>query len=85
MKLKSEYLTYELDGQQLIIGSNSAFNGLIRGNSSASFIISCLKSETSEEEIIRKMLAKYDADEQTIRKDVKLLLDKLRGAGVLED
>ena len=45
----------------------------------------CLKDEVTEEEIVEKMLAKYDATKEQITKDVGDILAKLRGIGAVEE
>ena len=48
------------------------------------FIVDCLKSETSETEIIEKMSEKYDAPKEIIAMDVKKILDTLRSIGAID-
>ncbi len=86
MKLKNEFITHEVDGEQMIVSTgNTTFNGLVRSNKTASFIVNCLKSETSESKIVEKMLEKYDAPKEIICNDVKKILDTLRSIGALDE
>lgn len=86
MKLKDGFITHEIDGEQIMVSAgNTKFNGLIRSNRTASFIVDCLKSETSESEIIEKMTEKYDAPKEVISKDVKKILDTLRSIGAIDE
>ena len=62
-----------------------SFSGMVRSNQTAGFIVECLKDEVTEEEIIEKMLAKYDAPREQITKDVEDVLAKLRGIGAVEE
>lgn len=62
-----------------------SFSGMIRSNQTAGFIVECLKDEVTEEEIVEKMLAKYDATKEQITKDVGDILAKLRGIGAVEE
>ncbi len=85
MKLKDGFITHETDGEQIMVSAgNTAFNGLVRSNETAAFIVDQLKSETSEQEIVAKMLEKYDAPEKVISVDVKRVLDTLRQIGALD-
>ena len=53
MKLKDGFITHETDGEQIMVSAgNVKFSGLVRSNRTAAFIVDCLKSETSETEII---------------------------------
>lgn len=83
MKLKEEFITRELADEQIMVSSGGAFNGMVRSNKTAAFIVECLASDTTEKEIIEKMLEKYDAPEDIISEDVKKVLDTLRSIDAL--
>lgn len=85
MKLKDGFITHETDGEQIMVSAgNVKFSGLVRSNRTAAFIVDCLKSETSETEIIEKMSEKYDALKEIIAMDVKKILDTLRSIGAID-
>ena len=66
MKLNPKFLTHETKGEHITVSTTGTkFNGLIRSNSTAAFIVESLKSDTTESEIVDKMLAKYDVDRDT--------------------
>ena len=86
MRLRSEFLTHKNGTEAFIIPTEKAeFSGLVRGNKAFGDVIDLLKTDTTEDEIVRAMLAKYDAPEQTIRQDVRKGLDALRSAGALSE
>lgn len=85
MKLKEDYITYETDGEQIMVCASGAFSGLARSNKTASFIIDCLREDTTEEAIVEKMLKKYDAPKEIISADVAKIIVKLREIGAIED
>lgn len=86
MKLKDGFITHESDGEHITVSAGgSNFNGLIRSNKTAGFIVECLKEDITEEEIIEKMLAKYDAPREIIASDVAKILAKLRSIGALDE
>ena len=85
MKLKEDYITYETDGEQIMVCASGAFSGLARSNKTASFIIDCLREDTTEEAIVEKMLEKYDAPKEIISADVAKIIVKLREIGAIED
>ena len=62
----------------------SNFLESVQSNRTAAFIVDCLKSETSETEIIEKMSEKYDAPKEIIAMDVKKILDTLRSIGAID-
>lgn len=85
MKLKDEFITQDSDGEQIMVAAGgSAFQGLVRSNSTAAFIINCLKEETTKEAIIEKMTEFYDAPEEVIAADVANVLEQLKTIGAWE-
>lgn len=44
MRLKDEFITYETDGEQIMVAAGTdSFSGLVRSNETAGFIVECLK------------------------------------------
>lgn len=86
MKLRKGFITHESNGEHITVtAGNTAFNGLVRSNKTAGFIIECLKENVTKEEIVHKMLDKYDACEETITKDVDMILARLQEIGAIDD
>lgn len=86
MKLKDGFITHETDGEQIMVSAgNTKFSGLVRSNSTASFIVDCLKDNVTENEIVEKMAEKYDAPKEIISADVKKILDTLRSIGAIDE
>jgi hypothetical protein len=86
MKLKEGFITHETDGEQIMVGAGQThFTGLVRSNKTAAFIVDCLKSETSREQIINAMAEKYDASVEVIGRDVDVILNQLRSIGALDE
>lgn len=85
MKLKNGFITHESDGEQILIDTANNFAGLVRSNPTAAFIVDCLKTETTEAEILEKMLAKYDADAEVMAEDIKMIIGKLRKIGAIDE
>ncbi len=85
MKLKKDFITHEIDGTQFLVPvGGEAFSGLVRSNKTAAFIVDCLKEETTADEIVDKMCAKYDAPRATIAADVAAVIENLRGIHAIE-
>ena len=86
MKLKPDFITQTIDNTQFLvpIGAES-FQGIVRSNKSAAFIVDCLKEETTEEAIVDAMCKKYDAPRDVIAADVKNILNTLRRINALEE
>lgn len=86
MRLKEGFITHETDGEQIMVAAGkNRFSGLVRSNSTAAFIVDCLKTETTKREIVDAMEAKYDAPRDVMEQDVDKILDKLREIGALDE
>ena len=86
MKLKEGFVTQEIGGQQVMVSvSGEAFNGMVRSNQTAGFIVSLLKEDTTKEEIVKTMLKEFDASEEQVSKDVDMVVGKLREIGAIQD
>lgn len=86
MKLKEGFVTHEMGGEQIMIATGAAsFAGLVRSNPTAAFIVDCLKEETTRDQIVEKMLAKYDATADVIGTDVDKIIAKLRSINALDE
>ena len=63
MKLKDGFITRTVQGTQMMVaveGSGTNFHGLVRSNETAAFIVDCLKTDTTEERIVDRLLEEYD-------------------------
>ena len=85
MKLKKEFITHTSGDEQLMISAGGSFNGMVRSNKTAAFIIDMLKEETTKRAIVDAMLERYDADEAVISADVDKVIDALRGIGAIDE
>lgn len=86
MKLKDNFITHQYDDVQIMIGSeNTNFRGIVQSNATAAFIVDCLKKETTKEQIVQKMLEKYDASEDVISSDVNSIISKLKTIGAIDE
>lgn len=86
MKLKTEFVTKNMgDTQVMVAVGGSSFTGVVRSNKTAAFIVDLLKEEITREQIVARMLDKYDASEEQISADVDSILEKLRGIGALDE
>ena len=86
MKLNSGFILHN-DGEQKLLVSTGAtnFSGLVRSNSSAGFIIQCLETETTEDEIVAKMQKKWEVSDEIARRDVRKITEQLRDIGAIEE
>ena len=86
MKLKDQFITQTIEDTQFLVAVGSeGFSGVVRSNPTAAFIVDMLKEETTKEDIVDAMCAKYDAPREVISNDVEGILNTLRGIGALEE
>ena len=87
MKLNPNFLTHESKGEHYMVSTGGTeFSGIVKSNSTAAFIIDCLSSDTTENEITDKLLEKYTGVERAVvEKDVAKVIAKLRTIGAIED
>ncbi len=86
MHLKCDFEVMELNEEKIAVpvGENAAaFNGVIKLNDTAVSILNLLKKETSAEAIVDALLAEYDADRDTVEKDVEKYIVEFTNAGVI--
>lgn len=86
MKLKDGFVTHEMGDEQILVATGNAnFAGMVRSNPTAGFIVDCLKEDTTREEIIGKMLDKYDVTREIVAADVDKIIAKLRSINALDE
>ncbi len=86
MKLKKGFITYDTDSESMLIPSGSvSFSGLVKGNRTLGAVLTLLKEETTEAEIIASMKNRFDAPEEVIASDVAKVLSELRSIGALDE
>ncbi|MDD6060599.1 MAG: PqqD family protein [Ruminococcus sp.] len=85
MKLKESFVTHKNKDDYMMIDASGKFAGLIHSNATTAFIVDCLRTETTKEEIIQKMLDKYDADETDVAKDVDKIINALKSIGAVDE
>ena len=86
MKLRGDFLTHQTDSETLLVpAGNAKFSGIVKGNSTFGEILSLLKNDITESQLITEMRAKYDAPEEVIAQDVRKILDSLRQVKALDE
>lgn len=88
MKIKSGYMLREVDGVSIVVAigkESTKFNGMIRLNSTGSFLWRTLSEGCDYNGLLGKMLETYDVDEETARKGIDGFLAKLKENGLLVD
>ena len=86
MKIKEGFILRKVGKQYVVAATGQAsrdFNGMMRLNVSAAYVFDLLKSETTEEELVRALMAEYTVEESIARADISAFLHKLKEAGAL--
>ena len=87
MKLNSNFLTHQSQEEYYMIStSNAKFNGIIKNNETANFIIECLKMDITESGIVDRILKEYEVEDKAkVENDVKKVINTLREIGALDE
>lgn len=87
MKLNSNFITHTTKGEHYMVSTGDIeFKGILKNNNTAAFIIECLKSQITENEIIDKLLEKYsNVSYEIAKKDVHDIIEQLRSIGAVEE
>ena len=86
MKLKDNFITQDVEDIQFLVPvGGEAFQGIVRSNETAAFIVNCLRNETTEEAIAEAMFEEYEAPREVILADLRKILETLRGINALEE
>ncbi len=86
MKLRKEFVTIsDSNGSTTVSTDTKLFSGIIKGNSTALFILNCLENDISMEELAEKICNEYDADPETVKSDLEIMIGKLRSINAIEE
>lgn len=86
MRLNDDFIVYDLGGDVNMVptgAATQAYRGIVRCNKTAAFIIECLKTETTEAELLEKLKQKYEGDADRMAENLKKTLNTLRSIHAL--
>ena len=80
MKIKEGFLLRQVAGQTVVLptGDELDLNMMITLNGTGAFLWDLLQNETTEEELVKALLAEYDVDEERAKASVAAFVNKLR-------
>jgi hypothetical protein len=87
MKIDKSFILREIAGDYVIVPTGETalqFNGLITVNEVGAFLWEKLQEEITEQELVEAVLAEYEVDADTAKKDVSEFLDYLVKGSILE-
>ncbi|MGN0632751.1 MAG: PqqD family protein [Oscillospiraceae bacterium] len=85
MKLKESFVTHKSNDDYMMIDASGKFSGLVHSNATAAFIVECLKTETTKDEIVAKMLEVYEVSEKEAADGADKIIEALKGIGAIEE
>lgn len=86
MKIKKEFVMRRIDDECLLVPvgeTASSFNGIITLNEVGAFVWEQLPHCADEAELLKRILAEYEVDEETAAADLKELLQSFRDAELI--
>ena len=80
MKIKEGFLLRQVAGQTVVLptGDELDLNMMITLNGTGAFLWALLQEETTEEEMVKALLAEYDVDEARAKTSVAAFVNQLR-------
>lgn len=88
MKIKEGFVVREVAGTYLALATgelSKIYNGSLTLNSSAKFIFDCFQTDTTKDEVVKKMMDYYeDLDEATAKDAVDTFVSRLEGENLID-
>ncbi len=87
MKLKEEFVIHKVGEKYIAVATGEAakeLNGMIRCNEIANTILTLLKKETTEEQVVSAIMEEYEGEADVIRCEVHKVIEQLREEHLLE-
>ncbi len=86
MRIKDVFEVEVIDDKQFMVClDNSIFAGMIELNETASFIVECLKTDCTVEDIASRIAEEYEATVEEIMPGVKQIVSQLRDINAIMD
>ena len=88
MKLKKDLLLRRVAGTWVVVPVRKlsvSFNGMVTLNDAGALLWRALEQGGDENALTAALQKEYDVDRDTAAKDIEAFLEKLRGAGFLEE
>ena len=86
MRLKEGFITHMGAEEHITVSAGGReFNGMIRSNQTAGYILESLKKDVSEADIVDYLYEKYDQSKSQIKEDVETIIQKLHSIGAIDE
>lgn len=86
MRIKDGFILRQVAGNYIVIGVGEEavdFNGMITVNETGAFLWGVLEKGATKEDMLSALMAEYDVDEETAKKDITDFLIKLNDGKLL--
>ena len=87
MKIKDGFILREVADSYIVVAVGEAvktFNGIVNLNETGAFLWKALETGATKEELLAKLTAEYDVDEDTAKKDIDAFVAKLEEAKLIK-
>ena len=87
MKIKDGFILREVADSYIVVAVGEAvktFNGIVNLNETGAFLWKALETGATKEELLEKLTAEYDVDEDTAKKDIDAFVAKLEEAKLVK-
>lgn len=88
MKLKKGFVLREVCGDYMVVPVGTAsidYKSVIRLNETGAFIWRLISDGQTDDEIVEKITASYDIDENTAREDLRVFSQDIAKAGICDE
>lgn len=87
MKIKDGFVLREVAGSYIVVAVGEAvktFKGIVNLNETGAFLWKILEKGATKDEMLKKLLAEYDVDEETAKADIDGFVNKLQEAKLVK-
>lgn len=87
MKIKENFILRKISDSFVVVPVGDAvvdFSGLINLNETGAFLFERLQKGAENSDLVNALLSEYDVTKECAERDVKVFVNKLREAGILE-
>ena len=86
MKLKNNYTLTGLAGEYVAVplDGGSDFHGIVKLNESGAEVFRGMQEGQDEAQIARRLMEKFEIDMETAEKAIRIVVDELSAAGLME-
>ena len=87
MKIKAGFILRNVADQWVVVPIGERVvevNGILTLSESGAFLWKILEVDTSEAELVKRILIEYDIDEDTAKKDVQAFVEAVRAKGLMD-